>query len=869
MQKFIFLICAVFLFSPARAVHIKGGLIQYEYLSPGASGTSLYRITVNVFRSCTDAGPMPTALVVYDAVTYATVQTIPNTGNLYLLTSTPTKTSFHPCLSNPPAICYQVYTYTTTLTLQDNTNGYIIAAQDANRVRSIVNVVNSSATGISFTATIPGIINGVDYHVNSSPSFLFKDTAVICYSSRFEYQFSATDADGDVLTYSFGNGLNGTQAPSKPPFSPLNYTAGFSGAFPLGSGVKIDSTSGLISGIAPATTGEYIIAVYVHEWRNGIIINSTKKELQITVANCTISAVTLKPLYINCNSYQFLFQNESVSSNVSSYAWDFGIQNITTDTSTKAAPLYTYLDTGTYTLKITVGNASGCKDSAEATVKVYPGFTPSFTVDGNCSRSPFRFTDNSFVKYGSIDSRAWDFGDTNTADDTSSIVNPSYKYPAAETAIVMMSITSTVGCAGIYSDTITIQSTPYLFMPFTDTLICSIDSLVLNAQSGPGTYQWKPNYNISAANIVRPFVFPKDTTIYTFTVTDNGCIDSVKVKVNVLDFITVKLSPDTGVCKTDMFMLHPVSDALSYRWRESTNSKTLDNYFIKNPLAGPLVTTTYYVTANLGYCQDSAKTTVHVSPYPVAKLPNDTVICFGSRIQINGTISGAYFSWSNSTTLVNTNTLHPLAGPGKNTSYVLTVKDTMYCPKEVSDTILIKVIPLVAVNAGRDTAVSLGQPLQLLATGADASYNYEWLPNIYLDYNGIFNPVCTVTSTTVDSIKYIVKVTTQDGCTTSDDIVVRVYRNGPEILVPGAFTPNGDGRNDVIRPILIGITQLDFFMVYNRWGQLIYSSSSREAAWDGSFNGAKQQSGSYIYSVSGKDFNSKTIYRKGSFVLIR
>ena len=852
------------------ARHIKGGWIQYEYIGAGAtSGTSTYKITVYVFKTCTENGPMPTSLGIYDAVTYANVQSI--STNSYALQSSPTKTTFDPCLSNPPTICYQIYTYSTTVTLTDNTNGYIIAASDANRVSGIVNISNSVGTGISFIGNIPGTINGTNYHVNSSPYFNFRDTAVICYSSKFLYQFSATDADaGDVLTYSFGNGTNGSQTLTAPPYAALTYTTGFAGTTPLGGAVTIDSLTGLVSGTAPATTGEYVIAVYVHEWRNGVMINSTKKELQITVANCSLSAATLQPSYLNCDDFTFRFQNESASSNVTSYLWDFGVAGTAADVSTLSTPAYTYADTGTYIIKLTVSNAGGCQDSAKAPVKVYPGFTPSFTVKGSCYQSPFEFSDASVTRYGSINTWAWDLGDASTLTDTSSVKNPVYTYTAPGRSVASLTVTSTFGCTGSYTTTVVANDKPVIILPFTDTLICSVDSLQLKVQSnGSATYSWLPNYRISNTTILDPVVYPKDTTTYTITVTDQGCIDSAKLKVNVVQFITVKLPADTAMCQADNFILRPLSDATSYQWTESGGGQSLSSNAVKNPVATPLVTTTYAVTANLGYCQDKTSMTVYVSPYPKSQLGNDTVICFGSRVRLSGSITGTAYTWSPAATLSSVTTLTPLAAPSKTTSYVLSVSDTAYCKKTFSDTIIVKVVLPFNLNAGKDTSASVGQSLQLRATGADTAYQIEWTPHIYLSNPNIYDPVFMTGNTTADSIIYTVRATTTEGCTSSDDITITIYKNGPDILVPTAFTPNDDGKNDILRPMLIGIARFGFFSIYNRFGELIYTTAERGAGWNGSFKGVKQGSGTYVYMTRGEDILGNIIFRKGTAVLIR
>ncbi|MFX9142756.1 PKD domain-containing protein, partial [Acinetobacter baumannii] len=81
------------------------------------------------------------------------------------------------------------------------------------------------------------------------------------------------------------------------------------------------------------------------------------------------------------------------SSAVDKYLWDFGVTTSTTDTSTNPTPTYTYKDTGTYTMKLLVTNTGGCRDSATAQVKIYPGFIPGFTVNGSCYFNNYQFKD--------------------------------------------------------------------------------------------------------------------------------------------------------------------------------------------------------------------------------------------------------------------------------------------------------------------------------------------------------------------------------------------------------------------------------------------------------------------------------------------
>jgi gliding motility-associated-like protein len=112
-------------------------------------------------------------------------------------------------------------------------------------------------------------------------------------------------------------------------------------------------------------------------------------------------------------------------------------------------------------------------------------------------------------------------------------------------------------------------------------------------------------------------------------------------------------------------------------------------------------------------------------------------------------------------------------------------------------------------------------------------------------------------------------VATPEGCFATDDITVKVFKTGPEIFVPSAFTPNADGKNDILRPIIVGMRRMTFFRVFNRWGQLVYSTSESGKGWDGTLAGKEQASGTYVYSAEAYDFKGNKVSRKGSVVLIR
>lgn len=890
MKRAITILLTFFIINNCFAGHIAGGEIYYQYLGIGNSAnTSRYQITLRLFRECGATGAnvaqLPTSVLfaIYNNTNPSTRlgNQIPVTisGAIQVLTLTRP----NPCISNPPTICYQVANYQFTQELPNTVEGYTVMYQTCCRTVGIENMVTfplsptTNGDGATYTCNIPGT-STLPVGTNSSPVFSLKDTTLVCKQAPFKLDFSATDPDaGDSLSYSFcaaydrGNTVGSNDANySFPPFNTITYTNGYSGSQPLGPNVTINPVTGIISGISP-NVGRYVVNVCINEWRNKVLISQHRKDFTLIVSDCALSAASLNPTYITCNGTTLSFQNESTSSNIDSYLWDFGVPNLTTDTSTSPTPTYDFKlsgsDSGTYTIKLKVATISGCQDSATANVLVYPGFKTNFNIQGTCFLNAYTFLDATTSKYGVVDSWRWNFGDPTTLADTARSKDSAWKYASPQTVQVKLISTNSKGCVDSVTQSLTILDKPVLSLPFRDTLICSIDTLAVRVNTTSGSVLWKPangpNLNrILNANSSTALVFPRDSTRYYVTVNNNGCTNTDSVMVNVLPFISVDAGLDTVICRTDSFRLKPISDALSYQWTANTGETVSP---VKNPLVKPLSNTQYNVIANLGKCQAKDSVFVRVAPYPSAAVGPDVTICFGSRIQLNGTITGASFTWSNASTLLNENTLQPIAGPSRTTAYILTAFDTQGCSTPKSDTIVVTVNQPITAYAGRDTFAVVNQPLQLTASGGT---NYLWTPATGLNDPTIYNPIATLDNS-VDNITYTVRVSDNAGCFANAQVTVQVYKKGADIFVPSAFTPNGDGKNDALKPLTVGITKLTYFSIYNRWGQLLFTTNQIGKAWDGTFRGVAQPSGTYVYQTEGKDFLGLTVYRKGTVVLIR
>lgn len=857
-------------YSAVSARHITGGELSYTLIG-STGGTNNYQVTLRLYRDCFSTGAQ------LDNTAYFGVFEKTATGFTFYqshsigMSNRETLTLRSPgkCIDNPPAVCYEVGVYTFTVSLPASPYGYTISYQRCCRIENISNVNGSGQNGATYTAEIPGTQVHPQAPLNTSATFMARDTVVVCEDNYFVYDFGAYDRDGDSLSYSFCSAYSGGSTrdpqpsiPSTPPHSPLSYSYGFNASSPMGANVTIDSKTGLVSGIAPAA-GIYVVTVCVSEIRDGVLINTHRKDIQIKVASCTIAAASLSPEYVNCDSFTMSFQNRSNSSLIRTYYWDFGVPGTSEDISTQTRPSFTYPDTGTYRIKLVTNRGEECADSATAIVKVYPGFNPDFNFTEGCKDVAIFFSDRTITRYGVVNSWQWDFGVPGIVTDVSSLKNSSYTFTSPGTYNVSLQVASDKGCSKNIIKELIVRERPLLSVP-KDTLICDIDTITLTATGPPGTYTWAPDEAVTAVSGPTIRVSPDRTTDYVVSLTTvPGCTSRDTVKVNVVSFVTLEAGEGFTMCLTDSVQLKPFSNGLRYEWEPAA---TMNDPTAKEPYIKPVdPTTVYRVTSYIGKCAASDQLVVKAVPYPNVSISSDTAICYGDKVSLVAE-GGAFYQWSPLTAIRGASGPNPEVAPHETTQYTVSVADTLGCPKPSHAEVLVTVVPPVPAFAGNDTVAVIDQPLQLQASGAEL---YKWSPASYLDRDDISNPVATFVSDVGDRITYSVKVSTPEGCFAYDTLVVRIFRTAPDIFVATAFTPDGDGLNDEFRAIPVGIKQFEYLKIYNRWGQLMFSTSDPTKGWDGRYKGVLQATDTFVWMVKGTDYLGRMITKKGTMVLMR
>ncbi len=228
----------------------------------------------------------------------------------------------------------------------------------------------------------------------------------------------------------------------------------------------------------------------------------------------------------------------------------------------------------------------------------------------------------------------------------------------------------------------------------------------------------------------------------------------------------------------------------------------------------------------------------------MAAAGQDEAICEGSKITLQASGS-LYYSWTPVTGLSDPNIANPLASPLTSTTYTVKVSNQFNC--SAKDSVRITVLVKPTANAGPDKKITAGESTSLQGVAGGDVSAFFWTPVQFISNSNILTPVVSPLS----DITYTLHVASGNGCgTATDDVFIRVFK---KIVIPNAFSPNGDGINDTWF-----IEGLDSYPesetnVFNRYGQLVFHAAGYSRAWDGRFNGKSLPAGTYYYTIDRKN----------------
>lgn len=344
-----------------------------------------------------------------------------------------------------------------------------------------------------------------------------------------------------------------------------------------------------------------------------------------------------------------------------------------------------------------------------------------------------------------------------------------------------------------------------------------------------------------------------------------GCRDTLYA--NMID--TLKLFADAGPDVTscnqkDVYIGSLPKNGVNYSWTPITG---LSNPIIANPRASPAVTTQYIVNvrSNGGGCRNADTVVVKASFIDTSmQLIGKSLFCINTgdsavlRVQPGNSIQ-----WYRNTIGI-AGAIQPAYKVNQSGDYYAILSNTDGCMEKTRTEKIQIESPRPGIRYPLQYAI-INIPAELQAR--TFGINVQWKPSFYLNDPFITNPLFTASAELDQS--YTIDIRTAAGCLTVDSQTVRVIKE-VKVYVPTGFTPNNDGRNDYIRPIMLGIKELKYFRIYHRWGQLVYDyNSSNERGWDGKIGGELQPTGVYVWIFSGTGWDKKEYIQKGTLVLIR
>ena len=309
--RLCFLALAILSVSAASATHIVGGEYQFTNLNgPNDTAFLRYRVTFSLYMDCISGEP---GAIDREEVGFFVLYT--NTTPKRAIDTFAVPMQSHQilpvdfsneCIKDPPNTCLLRNVYVFDVIVPNHPAGYYLATNNCCRNESIINIVNPNTTGASYYVYLPPLP-----FKNNSARFKNFPPQIICINNPFLYDHSATDVDGDSLSYEFGPAYNAKVSTSgmqiaaeftPPPYNTVNYSFGFSALKPMAGNppLQINPVSGLITG-TPNLAGRFVVAVYCHEWRNGVLFFNP-------------GSTGLKRFHLPRAIGLLLFQNETIES---------------------------------------------------------------------------------------------------------------------------------------------------------------------------------------------------------------------------------------------------------------------------------------------------------------------------------------------------------------------------------------------------------------------------------------------------------------------------------------------------------------------------------------------------------------------------
>ena len=496
-------------------------------------------------------------------------------------------------------------------------------------------------------------------------------------------------------------------------------------------------------------------------------------------------------------------------------------------------PVVYYGSVGTYTVKEVVQNISG-KDSV--TKVAYINVVPTPTVSLVDTTTICAGTSTIMQASGGTTYK-WNTGATTSSISVTPATTTTYTVRVSNGGSCF--IDTTIKITVVPSPTVTVSG---------NNPICAGQQITLTA-SGGGTYKWSNNATTSAITATL-----SHDSAFAVTVSNGTCTHDTTVMVTVNPLPVIALSGNTGLCAGDSTVLTGHGGG-TYLWSTGATSSSIR---IK-PAADSTIT---LQVTSAGNCITDTTIHITVNIRPAPTVGTTLTTCQGTPVTLMAS-GGTSYTWHPGLTLSDSTISNPLATPPATIKYIVIVANGGCTAK---DSEMVIVDPVSPITACCSTNIVSGGSAPLTVTPAVV---YSWTPAAGLSCTTCQNPVA---SPTVTTWYYVTTYDSVGGCPSLDSVLITVEANCGTVFVPTAFSPNGDGQNDVLavkcNPVCISAYE---FKIYDRWGNLVFSTNDPSQVWDGNYKGSPMNVGTYMYFLNYIDtHNSNTaVNLKGNIALVK
>ncbi len=396
-----------------------------------------------------------------------------------------------------------------------------------------------------------------------------------------------------------------------------------------------------------------------------------------------------------------------------------------------------------------------------------------------------------------------------------------------------------------------------------DTAICKGQSVQILANGHSlFEYQWLPTTGIAVSNIIAPFITPDTSALYKVKVSYHRCPDFYdSVMIDVQPIPNVYIGGNRFVCEFDTVrLISSVTpgwyDNYSYTWTPASGlSATGDPaVFFTGIDTGTVILT---VTTPAG-CTGVDSARMLVLPGNFATMLPELDFCPHDSA-ILAPEGGVSYQWSPAMYLSSDNAAQPVIKPITTQTYSIVATSSYGC----KDTLYFKAIVHPAAVVFLDDSVRLHPGEQFQIDPQSNCTIFSWSPAGGLNNRYLMNPIATPEVST----KYVVRAATENGCKAVDSINIIVdYET--LIDLPNAFSP-GSGVNNEFKIIKRGIANLNYFRIFNRWGNMVFETTNIDEGWDGTYKGVPQNVGVFVYQVQAVTQSGKIFTKQGNVTLLR